>query len=338
MVLAAGSGLLGGGLLAAITVTRASSAKQPLLAALTAAAPLAAPAAVAGLTLGLGGAALGAGALGVAGGVAAFGAGLTWRRIVVAPWRTRRRLERNPSDTGGTRIRITVINLLCRNSEPEAVAERLRHEQVDVVVTLETEPLMLDTLRRRSGWRCLATGTGDRGGMTAIWTRRDDIAAGPALTLANGTMPAAIVPTGSGDLRIIGTHLTAPTRRQQLVRWEDELTTLAERARTETAGRHLVVAGDLNASLAHPALRQLAATLDDAAARTGRPLVRTWPGRSVNTGRGYRIPFFNLDHVLLSPELRVEHLRARRWPGTDHLSLTVDLVAPHRPDTTATAA
>lgn len=73
----------------------------------------------------------------------------------------------------------------------------------------------------------------------------------------------------------------------------------------------LVLAGDFNASQAHPAFRALAATLTHAHRETGAGWVRTWP-------MGSRLPpFVQLDHVL-ARGFGVEEAGVADVPGSDH--------------------
>jgi endonuclease/exonuclease/phosphatase (EEP) superfamily protein YafD len=98
---------------------------------------------------------------------------------------------------------------------------------------------------------------------------------------------------------------------------QDELSGWA----TRTTGP-LVVAGDFNASVDHPGMRQLLATgLRDAheVAGAGRPV--TWPnGRMLP-------PFVQLDHVLVRG-LDVESADDVRVPGSDHDAVIAHLVVP----------
>jgi endonuclease/exonuclease/phosphatase (EEP) superfamily protein YafD len=84
----------------------------------------------------------------------------------------------------------------------------------------------------------------------------------------------------------------------------------------------VVLAGDFNASVDHPGMRELlAGGLRDAheAAGAGRP--PTWP-------HGRWVPaFVQLDHVLVRG-VDVDSADETRIPGTDHDAVVVDLVVP----------
>ncbi len=74
--------------------------------------------------------------------------------------------------------------------------------------------------------------------------------------------------------------------------WRGSLAALSRWKDAQPAGERFVIAGDLNASAAHPAYRELADGLTDAHRAAGLGWVRTWP-------YGRRLPpFVQLDHVL----------------------------------------
>ena len=74
--------------------------------------------------------------------------------------------------------------------------------------------------------------------------------------------------------------------------WRASLAALSRWKDAQAGGERFVIAGDLNASAAHPAYRELADGLTDAHRAAGLGCVRTWP-------YGRRLPpLVQLDHVL----------------------------------------
>ncbi|MGB3762613.1 MAG: endonuclease/exonuclease/phosphatase family protein [Ornithinimicrobium sp.] len=88
---------------------------------------------------------------------------------------------------------------------------------------------------------------------------------------------------------LLGAHPVPPT----LADWSSDLAALRHWSDAQDPSLDLVMAGDFNASSAHPAFRDLEQDLVDARRATDPGWVRTWPRTSV-------IPaFIDLDHVLV---------------------------------------
>ncbi len=87
---------------------------------------------------------------------------------------------------------------------------------------------------------------------------------------------------------LLAAHPVPPT----LASWSQELTDLRAWRNRQNADVPLVMAGDFNASSAHPGFRGLESGMTDAQRATGSGWVRTWPQESL-------LPtFVDLDHVL----------------------------------------
>ena len=85
------------------------------------------------------------------------------------------------------------------------------------------------------------------------------------------------------------------------------------------------MAGDFNATLDHPELRDL---LDrgytDAADAVGKGLVWTWPALKL------RAPPLTIDHVLVDRRVRVERVTVVRIPKSDHRAVIAVLRLPRK--------
>jgi endonuclease/exonuclease/phosphatase (EEP) superfamily protein YafD len=148
----------------------------------------------------------------------------------------------------------------------------------------------------------------------------------PAEGGGSASLPVSESPVGllaaanvGRDVVVRGVHPTHPVgRRVEL--WHAGLDALTD-AIGDTRGP-MIVAGDFNASVDHPVMRQLMAPgLRDAheVAGAGRPA--TWPRE-----RGFA-PFVHIDHVLVRG-LDVESATEVTIPGSDHEAVVARLVVP----------
>ena len=175
-----------------------------------------------------------------------------------------------------------------------------------------------------SGHELAGLGCGPRGEMVAVWVRCGIEYQPIFVGLPDGSnLPGILTQVNGIETKIVGVHLYAPVNAACRDLWDAEL--LALRTWAEQQGTEVVLAGDFNASLNHPGMRELAATLPDAARSLGRGMLRTWPARGFRQGRGRCIPIFGLDHVLISRGLAPASLQTRLFPGADHLGLLAEI-------------
>lgn len=140
----------------------------------------------------------------------------------------------------------------------------------------------------------------------------------PAVRRTLFESPVAQVDTPDGPVVVLAAHPVPPWPGDTRL-WYEELTGLAAWASNIDRRLPLVIAGDLNASEAHPALRRFAAAgLYDAHRQVGDGPVATWP----RLGRfGVPLlPMFHLDHVLVRG-LGVADAGTVPLPGTDHVAV-----------------
>ena len=124
--------------------------------------------------------------------------------------------------------------------------------------------------------------------------------------------PYATVQSPVGVFRVKAIHTRQPIISAS--GWQQDLRVIGDWQRAQPAGEPLVLAGDFNASQAHPAYRSMVDGLVDAHRATGQGWVRTWP-------QGRRVPpFVQLDHVL---ERGFDPLDAGvvNVSGTDHAAV-----------------
>ena len=84
-----------------------------------------------------------------------------------------------------------------------------------------------------------------------------------------------------------------------------------------------IVAGDLNATLDHSALRAGMAGCSDAAAQRGAGLVPTWSPSARTRPLGPRI-----DHVLVTAGIGAETFTVHELVGSDHRAILTRLRVP----------
>jgi endonuclease/exonuclease/phosphatase (EEP) superfamily protein YafD len=301
------AGVLAAGVFGAAAVAQLRRPRNPLLIAAAAAGPVAIPAGMLATT-----SAIVAGNPALA---AASAAGtLLWR------FGARPGGERHHA-TDGDQLQLLSANLLYLNRKPREAAQAIAAIEVDIIITVETAQDSLDALGEELTEHDLAgLGFGPRGEMVAVWVHRGIEYRTISVELPDGSqLPGILTPVNGIDTQIVGVHLYAPVNAECRDLWDAELVALRTWAEEQTT--EVILAGDFNASLNHPGMRELAATLPDAARSLGRGMLRTWPARGFRHGRGRCIPIFGLDHVLISRGLAPASLETRLFPGADHLGL-----------------
>jgi hypothetical protein len=124
--------------------------------------------------------------------------------------------------------------------------------------------------------------------------------------------PVATIDAPGGPVVVLAAHPVPPWPVDSR-RWHAEMTALATWAADTADGPPLVIAGDMNASEAHPALRRFGdAGMYDAQREVGAGPVRTWPRIAP-----FPFPWFHIDHVLVRG-LGVADAGTVVLPGSDH--------------------
>jgi endonuclease/exonuclease/phosphatase (EEP) superfamily protein YafD len=243
--------------------------------------------------------------------------------VVVAP-----RVIRDDGPAGGSArtLRVLSINANLGRASAPAVVALVRRERVDVLSIQELTPAMAAALhaaklsvqlphsvvRLRPG----AAGTG----LYARVPLQQDVA--PAGTTFAMVAARARV-AGAAAVEFVAVHATAPRGSRGLALWRRDLRALA---RLTPGGRLRVLAGDFNATLDHPELRNVLDTgYRDAAAVAGAGLEATWPSDRVLP------PPVTIDHVLADRRCRVGRVIARRVAGSDHRAVLAEVFLPRRP-------
>lgn len=124
------------------------------------------------------------------------------------------------------------------------------------------------------------------------------------------------------DLTVLATHPAPP---QSPSDWRRDQPLLLEAAREHDVD---AVVGDLNATLDHPVVRDLAdAGWRDAVELTNGGFAPTWPE---NGEHGFPVPVVQIDHVLARDTLAVVDVDSFAVPDSDHHAVVATVAAARR--------
>lgn len=217
---------------------------------------------------------------------------------------------------------VLTANLLYGRAELAEVEEQVERLGVDALVLLEVteagERQLAGTgigelLPHRSG-----TVREDAGGTLVLTADPHTVLEDPPRS-AFEQVPVR-VESAAGEWTLLAAHPHPPqvTTSQQ---WREDLGWLSLWTQNQSEDVPLVVAGDFNASQAHPAFREVAAGMDDAHRLVGDGWVRSWPVDGP-------VPrFVQLDHVL-SRGVTVVDAGTTDLDGSDHRSVWARLRLP----------
>lgn len=170
--------------------------------------------------------------------------------------------------------------------------ERLVTEkQADALVLLEITPDALSRVEASGIPQMLSHRSGrprDDAGGTMIFTKEPHQERAGAPVSQFDQVAVEIERPSAGPWLLLGAHPVPPT----LANWSSELADLRAWSDRQDDEIPLVMAGDFNASSAHPGFRGLTSAMTDAQRATGPGWVRTWPQGSLLP------PYIDLDHVL----------------------------------------
>jgi endonuclease/exonuclease/phosphatase (EEP) superfamily protein YafD len=242
--------------------------------------------------------------------------------LAVAP----RALAGPEPPAGGPRLVVMTANLYVGRGDPAAVVAAVRAQRVDVLSLQELTP---DELRRldAAGLRELLpyrVAAPDGGASGSGLFARVPLRALPEAPLPGiAHQPHAALTVADTAVRVKLAHPRPPVSRAAESRWQAAIETLPS---SDSRGDVQLIAGDLNATLDHRALRAL---LDrgyaDAADAAGAGLTWTWPARD----HPHLLPI-TIDHILVDRRVRTLSVTAVRIPGSDHRALIAHLRLPHK--------
>lgn len=207
---------------------------------------------------------------------------------------------------------VMTSNLLFGGADIDTIEQAVRRHDVDALVLLEVTPDFLDRLDASDIPQALPHRSGaarlDAGG-TLVLTAQAHAPVPDSPVFFFDQVVVRVQPESEMGRPwvLFAAHPVPPT----LPQWSEELDALGTWQRAQPRQTPVVMAGDFNASSAHPALRRMHEGMADAQRRTAPGWVRTWP-------HGRIIPaFVQLDHVFVRGWDVVDAGQVR-IPGSDH--------------------
>lgn len=223
----------------------------------------------------------------------------------------------------GAPVTVVSLNAGRGHADASSLAAVIGESDPDILVLVEAgEPLLKALEAEIPGWAYVhRTGEVFTGGSvdTVILSGHPLREEAPAVLQSQGALfdaPVAVIEhPEAGRIRVAGIHPAPPTHAPSS--WAGSLRRLAA-WKEEHASMPLVLAGDFNATTAHPHFRTLAAGLVDASPAWGPWAAGTWPANSA-------IPAFaGIDHVL-ARGLAVRTAERFSVSGTDHHGIVAHL-------------
>lgn len=214
-------------------------------------------------------------------------------------------------------ITVLELNMLRGAADPHEIAALA--EGADIVVLAELTPAAVEALdelgmKERFPHRVADGMPGVSG--TGVFSRYP-ITESRQVALAFEQIFVTIDTPQLGPLIVAGVHPTNPARSQQ--RWSEEGAALLDQVREVRAanpGTPAIIAGDFNAVDRHLTMQRFYRDgFHSAAADANRLWLPTWPAI------GPVPALIEIDHVLLSADLRASGLRGVTVSGTDHRGL-----------------
>lgn len=231
-------------------------------------------------------------------------------------------LADGPPQGGGEPLRVLSINTYYGSASAEEIVRLVASNRVDVLSLQELTPELVAEL--------------DRAGLAAELPHRV-FQAGPHATgsglasryplqetsLVEGTanrQPSALVELpGGATVEVVAVHARYPMGKNTTPTWRSDMAALPDPV--DGAVPRLLV-GDFNATLDHTPLRELVDRgYRDAAARTGRGWLPTWPEEGTLLP-----PPVTIDHVLCGGGLQARDFRVLPVPGADHRAVFTEVL------------
>jgi len=228
----------------------------------------------------------------------------------------------------GQALRIMSANLWNGRADPEAFADLVLAQAVDVVAVQEISPEQAEALSAVMPYGELQPGR-KHDGMGIAMQRPAEMSRVPMAhrDARVAHLDPAHWPEVGRRLEVVNVHLMAP----QMFRPEPafrvrpkQVRSLVEHLQTRPEDQRVVL-GDFNATPLWPAYRRIAAQLTDAAVvaaeKLGRPAAATW-------GPGQGSPgLVRIDHGFIGDAVRVEDFRVVSVPDSDHCAIVMDVSA-----------
>jgi endonuclease/exonuclease/phosphatase (EEP) superfamily protein YafD len=234
-----------------------------------------------------------------------------------------------PDSTAGEKIRILTANLYVGNPDPRPFVALLTRVQPDIVVTEETRPRFVDEIRGSGLYPFETEGDLSAADDKKVFSRYpirdyrqlDDL---PGHRVGRHAM-RLVIDSPAGPFIVYAIHPDTPRSVEQ---WRDRnayFERLAAAILGEAPGRPVVVAGDWNMPAHSAFFRDFFAVTGYRFARPG-----LWLPVTRFATRLARFGYFGstIDHVAVSPDIRVTDWKRGSDIGSNHLPVIVDLALP----------
>ncbi|MET9068403.1 endonuclease/exonuclease/phosphatase family protein [Streptosporangium sandarakinum] len=223
---------------------------------------------------------------------------------------------------GPSRLRVLAANLRVGAGDTASLMRLVRDLRPDVLALQELTPAARGRLDG-AGLRGLMPYVVDRSrpgvSGSGIYSRHP-LAETPMIELGGFRQSRAVVTfPGGREVEVVSVHPCAPRHTGEVPCWSAGLAALPR-----AGGRPRVLAGDFNATLDHPPVRELLASgYRDAADAAGRGLTPTWPRLGWTS-----LPGVTIDHVLADRRMPVSAFGVHSLPGSDHRPVFAELGLP----------
>lgn len=210
-------------------------------------------------------------------------------------------LLRSVPESPENALRVVAINTEYGRTDPGELSAEITNLNPDIVVLAETSRQEAKAVATANGLEISGPAIKGNGHGVAVLTR--------GATAADTQLEAGLHQLPVVDrqgVTVVGVHTVAPVNQRQLRLWRHDFRQLDKAAGYQGP---VIMAGDFNASTAHPAMKRLGM-------RDCAPLTPTWPAGA---------PVLRIDHILV----RDGHCGAAgafRVSGTDHVGVWADVV------------
>lgn len=207
--------------------------------------------------------------------------------------------------------RVLISNVLGRNEQYDRAISLVRNEQPDFAVFLESNGTWADKLAVLQDEFPYVV---QAGGVT-VYSKKSLEDVSIQQVVKNRPAILARVTLNGQELSLVATHPHIPTRRQLFKARNQQLAAIAEYV--SDLKTPAMVVGDLNTTMWSPYYQVMVKTANLQNSRQGFGIMPTWPTHKP-------LFYIPIDHCLVSPEIKIIHMRTGPNVGSDHLPIIVD--------------